>query len=86
MSRAETLLLVVFWIAVAVAVAVRLAAAIRRHQLADPAPQYARFTPPLPGARWLACDTTICGHMTTVHTPQPDGAYRCFNCGTTKGD
>ncbi|MFG2400722.1 hypothetical protein [Streptomyces lydicus] len=85
MSPAETVLLVVLWIAVAVAVAFRLGAAIRRHQPAA-VPSYATFTPPPPGARWLMCDTTACARLQTIHTPQPGGAYRCTTCGHTKGD
>ncbi|WP_431999276.1 hypothetical protein [Streptomyces sioyaensis] len=85
MSPAETLLLVAFWVLVAVAVALRLGPILRRHQ-PTAAPPYATFTVHPAGARWLACDTTICGHMTTIHTPQPGGAYRCTTCGHTKGD
>jgi hypothetical protein len=85
MSLPEILLVIAFWAVVAAAVALRLGPVLRRHQPAA-VPPYARFTPPPPGARYLACDTTICGHMTTVHTPQPSGAYRCTNCGHTKGD
>lgn len=85
MSLTETLLIIGVWIVIAWAVAVRLGAAIRRHQVTA-VPPYVDFTPPPPGARWLPCHTTVCGHMTTVHTPQPDGGYRCFGCGHTKGD
>lgn len=86
MSPAETLLLVLFWVLVAIAAALRLGPALRRRAHAVAVPPYAAFTVHPAGARWLACDTTICGHMTTVHTPQPGGAYRCTNCGHTKGD
>ncbi|MCR8574726.1 hypothetical protein [Streptomyces sp. Isolate_219] len=85
MSPAETALIVAVWVIVAVAVAARLGPVLRRHQPAA-VPPYATFTPPPPGARWLPCHTTGCGHMTTIHTPQPGGAYRCTTCGTTKGD
>ncbi|MEU9498198.1 hypothetical protein [Streptomyces sp. NPDC048196] len=86
MSLTETLLIVAFWAGVALAVAVRLGAAIRRHQAAIVVPPYATFTPPPPGARWLMCDTTTCARLQTIHTPQPGGAYRCTTCGHTKGD
>ncbi|MFI2184569.1 hypothetical protein [Streptomyces sioyaensis] len=85
MSGIETLLVAAFWIVVAVAVALRLGPVLRRHQ-PTAVPPYARFSPPPPGARWLRCDTTTCGHMTTVHTPQPGGTYRCTGCGDHKGD
>ncbi|MFJ1695733.1 hypothetical protein ACIOHC_11365 [Streptomyces sp. NPDC088252] len=52
-----------------------------------------------PGTRWLRCDTTICGHTTTRHTPTPVPAccdqagpgptprtWNCTWCGNTKGD
>ncbi|GCD46150.1 hypothetical protein [Streptomyces paromomycinus] len=43
-----------------------------------------RFEDVPPGARWLACDTTTCAHLTTRHVP--DGAtYRCTGCDTLKG-
>ncbi|MEU7597327.1 hypothetical protein AB0B79_30485 [Streptomyces sp. NPDC039022] len=32
-----------------------------------------------PGARWLACDTTACAHLTTRHVPDGSG-YRCTGC------
>ncbi|MEU4205617.1 hypothetical protein AB0F64_37595 [Streptomyces sp. NPDC026294] len=44
----------------------------------------ARFEEIPPGARWLACDTTTCGHLTTRHVPDGD-AYRCAECKTRKG-
>ncbi|MCZ1006376.1 hypothetical protein [Streptomyces lydicus] len=85
MSPAATVLVIAAWVIVAVAVAVRLGPLLRRHQ-PTAVPPYADFTVHPAGARWLPCDTTICGHMTTVHTPQPGGAYRCTTCGHTKGD
>ena len=85
MSLNETLLIIGAWIVIAWAVAVRLGAAIRRHHAAA-VPPYARFTPPPPGARYLACDTTICAHLAIVHTRQTDGTWRCSGCGHTKGD
>lgn len=45
------------------------------------------FTRVPSGARWLPCHTTMCGHMTTRHTPHPDSTYTCTGCGTTtQGD
>ncbi|MEU7155127.1 hypothetical protein [Streptomyces chrestomyceticus] len=44
----------------------------------------ARFEEVPPGARWLACDTTACGHLTTRHVPDGSG-YRCIGCDTRKG-
>ncbi|MFG2826058.1 hypothetical protein ACGFWI_01020 [Streptomyces sp. NPDC048434] len=85
MSPTETGLVITVWVIVAVAVAARLGPLLRRHQ-PTAVPPYAAFTKHPAGARWLACDTTTCGHMTTIHTPQPGGAYRCFGCGHTKGD
>ncbi|WP_030992194.1 hypothetical protein [Streptomyces sp. NRRL S-1813] len=84
MSPTEISLVIATWVIVAVAVAARLGPFLRRHQHAA-VPPYATFAEQPTGARWLACDTTICGHMTTVHTPQPGGAYRCTGCGHTKG-
>lgn len=85
MSPAEIGLIIAAWVIVAVAVAVRLGPVLRRHQPAA-VPPYATFTAPPPGARWLPCHTTVCGHMTTIHTPQTGGTYRCFGCGHTKGE
>ncbi|MEU2134947.1 hypothetical protein [Streptomyces sp. NPDC018352] len=40
-----------------------------------------------PGTRWLVCNATICGHMTTRHTPAAaPRTWACTWCGTTKGD
>lgn len=83
MSTAVLGLVALVWIVVAMAVAVRLGSVLRRHQPAAP-PAYATFTPPPPGARYLACHTTACGHMTTLHTPHGD-AWKCAGCGHTKG-
>lgn len=85
MSPTETVLVIAVWVAVAVFVALRLGPVLRRHQPAA-VPPYAAFNTHPTGARWLPCDTTVCGDMTTIHTPQPGGAYRCSNCGHTKGD
>ncbi|WP_275462100.1 hypothetical protein [Streptomyces noursei] len=84
MTVAEIALIVAVWGVIAWAVAVRLGPLVRRHQPTEP-PAYAAFTQPPAGARWLRCDTTACGHMTTLHTPQPSGAYGCTGCGHTAG-
>ncbi|RSO40147.1 hypothetical protein DMH15_16135 [Streptomyces sp. WAC 06725] len=44
----------------------------------------ARFEEVPPGARWLACDTTTCGHLAVRHVPD-GGGYRCTGCDTFKG-
>ncbi|MFF5670308.1 hypothetical protein ACFY8S_09250 [Streptomyces hygroscopicus] len=44
------------------------------------------FLPAPPGTRWLICHDTACGHMTTRHTPQPDGTYRCARWPAHRGD
>ncbi|KAA6221757.1 hypothetical protein CP973_07065 [Streptomyces albofaciens JCM 4342] len=44
----------------------------------------ARFEEIPPGARWLACDTTTCGHLAVRHVPD-GGGYRCTGCDTFKG-
>jgi uncharacterized protein (DUF2237 family) len=54
----------------------------RHRAVPTPAPA---FTALEPGARWLVCDTTTCGHMTTRHLPA-DGGYRCSGCNTFKGE
>ncbi|MGA5635023.1 hypothetical protein [Streptomyces lydicamycinicus] len=84
MSTTETVLVIAVWVAVAVFVALRLGPILRRHQPAA-VPPYANFTPPPAGARYLACDTTICGHLAIVHAPQPDGTWKCTRCGHIKG-
>ncbi|WP_063735583.1 hypothetical protein [Streptomyces sp. RTd22] len=49
-----------------------------RALLARPAePPAAEFQALPPGARWLVCHDTACGHMTTRHLPQLDGTHRC---------
>ncbi|MFD4855075.1 hypothetical protein [Streptomyces atratus] len=41
----------------------------------------------VPGTRWLVCDATICGHMTTRHIPAATPrTWSCTWCGNTKGD
>ncbi|MEU7154080.1 hypothetical protein AB0B15_39625 [Streptomyces sp. NPDC045456] len=37
-----------------------------------------------PGARWLVCDTTICGHLAVRHVPD-GGGYRCTGCDSVRG-
>lgn len=34
------------------------------------------------GLLWLACHSTVCGHMETRHDPAPEGAPVCRACGT----
>ncbi|WP_393057672.1 hypothetical protein [Streptomyces sp. LN549] len=55
-----------------------------RHRAPAPAATF-DTAPPVPGTRWLVCDTTACAHLTRRHTPTTTG-YRCTDCGTTKGD
>jgi hypothetical protein len=47
----------------------------------------ATFTPhgALDGTRWLVCETTTCGHLTTRHQPAHPG-WTCTDCHTLKGD
>ncbi|MFF2009142.1 hypothetical protein ACFVWY_08725 [Streptomyces sp. NPDC058195] len=61
-----------------------------------PTPTPATFSPTgvTDGTRWLVCDTTVCAHLTTRHTPVPaccdqagagpTTAWQCTRCGTTK--
>ena len=43
------------------------------------------FTEPVPGVRYLRCDTPHCAHMTYPHLPQADDTFVCSNCGDVKG-
>jgi hypothetical protein len=66
----------------------RLPALLRPHgrhrATPPPAPEF-RLADLVPGTRWLVCDETRCGHMTTRHLPTPAG-WTCTGCQTTKGD
>ncbi|MFD7066105.1 hypothetical protein ACFV97_02595 [Streptomyces sp. NPDC059913] len=59
---------------------------LRRLFRRRPAPT-ATFSPTgiTDGTRWLVCDTTVCAHLTTRHTPTSTG-WECTRCHTTKGD
>jgi hypothetical protein len=35
-----------------------------------------------PAVQWLPCHALGCGHMSTPHHPDRDGALRCEACGT----
>lgn len=43
----------------------------------------ASWAPVEPGTRWLPCHGLTCAHLTTRHTPHPDGSYACHDCGHT---
>jgi hypothetical protein len=63
----------------------RLAAAVawarRRYTSARPVAAWQEFPD---GSVWRPCHTTVCAHLTTIHTPEPDGSLRCTGCGHTR--